>query len=563
MAPRKSKKQGDTTFDDPYDAGAAAQGMDDEGSDKDYKAPAKKKAKTKPKGKAKAKEKGRARRPKKLELFNNMPLDVLAVVMSHLDTKTLLAMSRACSSFRRLLHSRQGSSIWKAGRHNTHDLPDLAAQDLTEWEYASLVFDTTCHVCHKPKASTVNYTHRVRCCAHCMRQNEFAVYIAKRTIVYNNAQKDAEAIEMWERRHRILEEKDKDDAKTTRKRMILEKLESLGHTSAELADHVLVGHSLLNQRRSLTETSWNNAKGKLIGLLNEKRAERARATAASFMQKRAEKLKPFYKSLQTSIASGEQRTLFPPWPNFLVLPSVRPFYESIEARPTQEDLAAARSAIMQESFQFGQEIKAAYFANLAEVHQTAPRLQNDAYTAHQDYWIDVNPSSSSPEQLAKLITSAIPCPSSHCSTTARFPAILDHYKVCGSDALTEDSLVTSPERIHAIRHVLASVNALGGEVSESSTPGDLYALGKAFSCYDCAASRPAFGAASWSSAYDPTKTWAQMVEHILTSHRISSPGGVPTLKYTPPAPLEAGLDNPGGFFVGDETDEEDETPSFF
>lgn len=93
--------------------------------------------------------KGKGRRPKKLELFQSMPLDVLALIMSELDTKTLLAMSRTCSLFRRLLHSPQGTSIWKAARSNTSDIPDLTAGDLEEWMYASLLFDSTCHVSPK------------------------------------------------------------------------------------------------------------------------------------------------------------------------------------------------------------------------------------------------------------------------------------------------------------------------------------------------------------------------------------------------------------------------------
>lgn len=66
--------------------------------------------------------------------------------MSALDTKSLLAMSRTCSAFRSLLHSSQGTSCWKAARRNTSLMPDLKARDLTEWEYASLLFDNTCHV---------------------------------------------------------------------------------------------------------------------------------------------------------------------------------------------------------------------------------------------------------------------------------------------------------------------------------------------------------------------------------------------------------------------------------
>lgn len=67
-------------------------------------------------------------------------------IMEELDTKTLLAMSRTCSTFRSLLHSAQGAAAWKCARANTGEIPDLQAKDLEEWMLASLLFDSTCHV---------------------------------------------------------------------------------------------------------------------------------------------------------------------------------------------------------------------------------------------------------------------------------------------------------------------------------------------------------------------------------------------------------------------------------
>ena len=66
--------------------------------------------------------------------------------MEELDTKTLLAMSRTCSTFRSLLHSDQGAAAWKCARANTGGIPDLQAKDLEEWMLASLLFDSTCRV---------------------------------------------------------------------------------------------------------------------------------------------------------------------------------------------------------------------------------------------------------------------------------------------------------------------------------------------------------------------------------------------------------------------------------
>lgn len=75
-----------------------------------------------------------------------MPCHAPGQIMEELDTKTLLAMSRTCSTFRSLLHSDQGAAAWKCARANTGEIPDLQAKDLEEWMLASLLFDSTCHV---------------------------------------------------------------------------------------------------------------------------------------------------------------------------------------------------------------------------------------------------------------------------------------------------------------------------------------------------------------------------------------------------------------------------------
>jgi hypothetical protein len=159
--------------------------------------PPKKKPKSKaaPKS-AKSKGKGPGRKAK-LAFFANAPLDVIVLVMNHLEPKDLLAMSRTSSALRAILHSAQGKGVWKNGRKNV-GLPDLTTMGkpggIEEWELASLLYDGTCHarslsfscpfflsksltlffhyqICHKTKAKTVDYCFKVRACAGCMRSN--------------------------------------------------------------------------------------------------------------------------------------------------------------------------------------------------------------------------------------------------------------------------------------------------------------------------------------------------------------------------------------------------------
>ncbi|BGP12823.1 hypothetical protein JCM10213_008084 [Rhodosporidiobolus nylandii] len=610
MPPRRAragKKARVVHEDDDYEPGAgspADEAAGDEGED-DYKPPAKK-AKAPAKGKGKAKTTGG--RKKKLEVFRNMPLDVLALIMSHLDTKTLLAMSRTCSSFRNLLHSGQGISVWKAARRNI-GLPDLKAGDLKEWEYASLMFDSTCHVCQESRAHTVDYTLRARACAKCMRANSnqrsktpggeerfhpkvweccpeshwspdygsevykffwmptlrqvdkrlrelegktgYDTYLTERKRVSAVARQDEKALKNWEVKDRIAKDDEKIDAAASRKRKIEEKLLELGYTKQEIAYSQIQSGSLVNQDRDLTDRIWTSIKSKLVEVLNTERAERVAREAALAMKGRAERLRAFYASLHKSFPSDDLRALFPPFANFLSLPSVRVFWESEEAAPTEEDLTAARADIVAEANRFAAEIKMGFFARLAKAHAEASKLAIGIGKTAGTYSSTAIVSSGTVEQLAKQVTSAIECPSLHCTTAATFPAILDHYKVCGAQPLTAESLSTSPERIFAIKHIIAVVNANEpGKLSETTSTAELYALGKAFKCGECALSTTNIG---WAAAYDYSLSWAQAVQHILKTHNDTSAGLLlPSFEYTPPPPLAAGPSNPGGFVVEEE-----------
>ncbi|ORY88630.1 hypothetical protein BCR35DRAFT_350866 [Leucosporidium creatinivorum] len=150
---------------------------DDDESDDNFDVPASKKARrgsgstsTAVTKKAKGKGKGRAG---KLEYFQSMPLDVLCEIAGHLDPVTLLAMSRVSKSFRSLFMSKSSKSIWHLARRNVF-LPDLQAEDMSEAAYASLVFERSCMVCGKPRASIVDYFIRARWCRSCKKTNLIA-----------------------------------------------------------------------------------------------------------------------------------------------------------------------------------------------------------------------------------------------------------------------------------------------------------------------------------------------------------------------------------------------------
>ncbi|GAA6001738.1 hypothetical protein JCM10207_002290 [Rhodosporidiobolus poonsookiae] len=610
--PRKStrvvKKKLTDDSDGEYDPDKRAGEGGGSADDEEFAPPAKKAKKatsSKGKGKAKATPAKRGRK-KKLEVFNSMPLDVLALIMSQLDTKTLLAMSRTCSTFRSVLHADQGLSIWKDARRNSDGMPDLKAGDVKEWEYASLVYDSSCHVCHKPRANTVDFTLRARACAKCMRANSnqrkktpggtsfhsltweccheslwspglygeplhfwwlptlkqvskrlfelqgedgYDDYVAACKHINKNARTDGVAIERWQARQKRAGERESDNATASRQRKIKEKLLELGYIEKEFAYSQVNSHSLFNQPRDLTDRIWNSIKDTLTGVLDQERVVTAQAEAAKAMRARADILRPFYDSIHSAIPSSDQRSLFPPFPNFLMLPTVREFYEPEDAKPTQEDLAAAKSAIMSEASAFASEIKIALYANLAKAHADAATKQDRPSPTSTNLV-----SADEVEQLAKLVTSAVSCPGWACTTMATFPAILDHYKVCGSQSLTAESLKTTAERILAIRYLLDQVNAVEPDkVSETSSTAALYALGDAFTCQDCTQAQPGFGATTWSTAYQRNMSWARMIQHITAKHTNQGVLTLPSIEYKPPEAVAAeGEANEGGGFLSEE-----------
>ncbi|GAA5863594.1 hypothetical protein JCM1840_000071 [Sporobolomyces johnsonii] len=328
----RSAKKTKVEDDGDYDGEAAGgdEGYVDE-SDAEYEAPKTKKTTQKATA-TKVTGKATGGKKKKLEVFNAMPLDILGEIMSHLDTKTVLAMSRTCSVFRRTLHSDHGLSVWRQARANTNGIPDLKAGDLKEWEYASLLFDKTCHVCRKGRTNAVDYVAKVRACAECINSNSLlrqktgsyhplvwdcvpisiwdhsrkfghcfylfwepaikkisaGLYAAEKNGTaaldayiklckksYRLTSVDGKAIKLWEARAKQAAAKEKEDKIEQRVQQIKQKLMAEeGFTAVELTSYAFKFHASVYQPRPLTDAIWKRIKGPLLQLLEAERASR-------------------------------------------------------------------------------------------------------------------------------------------------------------------------------------------------------------------------------------------------------------------------------------------------
>ncbi|KAL8292933.1 hypothetical protein RQP46_000627 [Phenoliferia psychrophenolica] len=117
-------------------------------------------------------------KPKKsLSSFREMPLDVAFEIFSHLTLPDLLALSLASRSTREVVLMDAVKPVWKAARL-LMGFPDLLCDDMSELQYASLVFGNTCMSCRK-KTSAAEWALRVRYCAVCKKKEVVRDYQPK------------------------------------------------------------------------------------------------------------------------------------------------------------------------------------------------------------------------------------------------------------------------------------------------------------------------------------------------------------------------------------------------
>lgn len=83
----------------------------------------------------------------KLRDLPEMPLDILLEIFGHLLPLDLLHLIRTTKALRSVLLRRSSISVWKDAFSNLHIPPPPCPADSTEPKWASLLFDSYCHVC--------------------------------------------------------------------------------------------------------------------------------------------------------------------------------------------------------------------------------------------------------------------------------------------------------------------------------------------------------------------------------------------------------------------------------
>ncbi|KAF8229552.1 hypothetical protein L208DRAFT_1439173, partial [Tricholoma matsutake] len=106
------------------------------------------------------------RRSRKLASLLDLPYDMVVEILGHLHPYDLLRLARTSRVWRRSLMSRSSESIWRLARERLEDMPDCPS-DMSEPEYANLMFSTHCHYCIAPRVHLVIWTTRCRACKAC------------------------------------------------------------------------------------------------------------------------------------------------------------------------------------------------------------------------------------------------------------------------------------------------------------------------------------------------------------------------------------------------------------
>ncbi|KAF8061649.1 hypothetical protein FPV67DRAFT_1673269 [Lyophyllum atratum] len=319
----------------------------------------------------------------RLEQITEMPLDILFEIFAHLTPYDLLNLSRTSKPLRNILMHRSSTYVWKNVRSRIVDLPECP-KDLSEPQYANLIFYPYCHFCLKAQvpSKAINWYTRTRSCKKCIPDN-FVTYgaagdygvpisfvpsidlsskrwpaqgyclrtlrryqaemqslddsalkewcIAKRTEYEARMQHGSECA-VWNRNRSEERSNELENIRQRRYEAIKEKLSHLGWgeeiTKLEEADDIeydlLSDHKLVKQPRELTDRIWGNIEAPLIDFMEKTKVQRLETSRRATIRKRGKVLS---ETLQKYALSQPLHTVLPSVADLAILPDFRSVIE--------------------------------------------------------------------------------------------------------------------------------------------------------------------------------------------------------------------------------------------
>ncbi|KAJ4485289.1 hypothetical protein J3R30DRAFT_1337821 [Lentinula aciculospora] len=273
-------------------------------------------------------------------MAKDVPVEIILEVFCYLQPRDLLRLARTSLELRNILMSKTSEDIWLAARQNVKDLPPRP-RDLSEPQYAYLLYEPCCHVCDR-RVVSVLWSFRMRCCKFLLNRfpvfdDEFLAkqpkeirdsYILPRELIQTTERwgfvshngiaarykAEFETLQTPEERDAWLDRKREEKLQSrkhtslcgswfnrreaertlelnhireSRKEDILSRLGEIGwREEAEIMMKIegcslrritFSRHKLVKQPRKLTDYGWNAIKDELLKLLSDHKEERTKA----------------------------------------------------------------------------------------------------------------------------------------------------------------------------------------------------------------------------------------------------------------------------------------------
>ncbi|OBZ69191.1 hypothetical protein A0H81_10740 [Grifola frondosa] len=319
----------------------------------------------------------RTNRRRTLSKLPDMPVDILFEIFGHLHPYDVLHLARTTKSLRNLLMHRSATSIWKRARENVEELPECPA-DLSEPQYANLLFDPHCHFCLSARVLSVMWNCRLRCCKACIDNN----FVELRTLFFETPSKGlrpgamlpaeqyrsklifpkarfeelcerikdrlgneealkqletermqavaqmethAELLSEWQEYQALQRTLDREVVRTRRRTQIVDRLAQLGLASEFLKMSTekmkeFLEHPLVKQPREITDRIWNNIKGPIVKFVLTAQADRRMKARCRHICIRI----PILGQLLAEFAASRPfHEIFPNFADFCIMPEVR------------------------------------------------------------------------------------------------------------------------------------------------------------------------------------------------------------------------------------------------
>ncbi|TFK25813.1 hypothetical protein FA15DRAFT_668141 [Coprinopsis marcescibilis] len=285
-----------------------------------------------------------------------LPMDATFEIFGHLRPLDLLHLARTNKELRRILMRRSSLSVWMKARSSMRYLPDCPF-DLSEPQYASLMFEHVCQYCAACNVQTVVWEARVRCCKRCgplqfnywvnienapdilqsivpsthefstgtihpHTEKKYCIAMAtsladdmnalpeeERPLWFWNKKKQhdqrvehAELCREWLRGQHDLRGLELNEIRLRRSFQIIEKLAELGWVDemTKMSSHLLADHKHVKVPKELTDRSWRKIKDEMVIFMEDVRATRLEKERCQALNLRIRLLREMYDKFVTS-----------------------------------------------------------------------------------------------------------------------------------------------------------------------------------------------------------------------------------------------------------------------